>query len=124
MCLDIKRFAIRRISLWDIICYKPIKYTWGHDPSGDPTKDMRTPVRGEPIEVGIVYESELQRFTHSVERGLHSYANSEDAINNSYGEPVMKCIIPAGSRFYKGTYKRGVPSYASSKLKYVEFIKK
>lgn len=117
MCLKIKRLSWCHVALHDIVCYKPVKYRRGNFT----TREIITPVRGEPVAIGKTYKSKLDRQKITVERGLHSYANMNNAIAYSYGNPVVMCIIPIGSKYYKGTYN-DMSSYASSELRYVKFV--
>ena len=62
--------------------------------------------------------------------GLHSFELLDDCKNNAFIEKiyayksvVVKCIIPKGSKYYKGkfnNYFTVYSSYASDKIKYVE----
>ena len=80
-----------------------------------------------------------------VEEGLHSFQSYDDAVRfihyrltrSLFGGPtnpirnyaVLRCVIPAGSEYYKGVWPYGVfnmnyvDSYASSALKVIEEIK-
>lgn len=80
-----------------------------------------------------------------VEEGLHSFESYEDAVQFAVyrltryvnGGPsrfggkyaVLRCVIPAGSKYYKGLWPYGVyklnfvDSYASSALKVIEEFK-
>lgn len=79
---------------------------------------LETPYRGFPVEIDNTYTSILNKISNVVEEGLHSYCNLESIE----GEIVARCIIPKGSKYYKGIFE-GYQSYASDTLKYVELIK-
>lgn len=75
-----------------------------------------------------------EKFYGSIEVGLHSFASLEEAKGFcSRSDAILRCVIPAGSLFYKGAwgYYAGkdvsnanvrVESYASSALKVIEEI--
>lgn len=80
-----------------------------------------TPYRNFPIEIGETYTSDLiKNEDNDVNYGLHSFEKIEDVKMDGYGTYV-KCIIPKGSKYYKGIFKR-CNSYASDTLKYTEIV--
>lgn len=80
------------------------------------------------------YKNSLgQIFTSSdnvVEKGFHSFTCQEDACQyavekysyNDASYVVVKCMIPKGSNYIKGTYGK-YPNYVSSKIICVEELK-
>lgn len=85
-----------------------------------------TPYIKTIIELGKEYTSELYlyEFLNLVEKGLHSFIQKP---NIKEGEYLVKCIIPKGSKYYKGIFELGPYSFdsiASDKLKYIKIIKK
>ena len=72
------------------------------------------------VKIGETYSSTLNKCWDTVEQGLHSFGKLEDA--KTFTSFVAKCIIPKGSRYYKGTFGDSYLSYASNKLTYVEII--
>lgn len=74
------------------------------------------------VKIGETYTSPLEKIGDTIGPGLHSYADVEKAyIFIHKGEVMVKCIIPKGASYYKGTYEGGT-SYASDTLTYVELI--
>jgi hypothetical protein len=135
MCLDVKRNAIKRIALKDIVCYKFVYNYVYRDVFGGETypdeKKLITPYQEVFIEIGKTYKSALRKHKHKywgeVNYGLHSFKNIEDAKrtatnfrDNKYH--IVKCVIPRWSMYYVGKFNE-LPSFASSKIKYVEIIK-
>ena len=85
-----------------------------------------TPYVKTIIELGKEYTSELYLFEllNIVEKGLHSFIQKP---NIKEGEYLVKCIIPKGSKYYKGIFEidsYSFDSIASDKLKYIKIIKK
>lgn len=143
MCLVLKSSLFKRtkrISLRDITCYKLVTLipVYNDDKCfiGHLENQFKTLYQLATVELGKTYKSKLKYerpsyYCHVVEDGLHSYATYEDAHWASIRNPLMripnpivvKCIIPVGSWYYVGRFDLK-KSYASSKLKYVEIIKK
>ena len=84
------------------------------------------------IKIGETYTSRLIKSYH-VEIGLHSFKHLKDIriyLDRSYPDrkcgyseiKVARCIIPAGSKYWKGEFKDSGESYASSCIKYIELI--
>lgn len=85
-----------------------------------------TPYIKTIIELGKKYTSELYlyEFLNLVEKGLHSFVQKP---NIKEGQYLVKCIIPKGSKYYKGIFEidsYSFDSIASDKLKYIKIIKK
>ena len=80
-----------------------------------------TPYRDFEVEIGETYTSKLIKKSYSVDVGLHSFEKLNDTIIGGYGEVIVKCIIPKGSRYYKGTFDGNI-SYASDTLTYLKII--
>lgn len=85
-----------------------------------------TPYRYYQIEIGETYYSKLIRVRNEINIGLHSFLSDTmarlDANDDGDAYDIIKCIIPKGSEYYEGHF-RGVPSYASNCIKYVEIVK-
>ena len=111
MCLNIHDNTKAKIAEKDITVYKHIIAL------GDGT--FETSYQHTEIVIGETYSSKIKRDPWGIEKALHSYKNLEDAENNSYGEPVIECIIPKGATYYEGTFINK-PAYASNQLKYVK----
>ena len=86
-----------------------------------------SPYRRSPYVIGETYTSVLGEAVErssgnmfSVEKGLHTYAKLADAKADTFdGVLIVKCRIPAGSKYYKGkffTIGSPVESYASDTL--------
>lgn len=112
----------------DIVVYKVLEVYY--DNKLDVFK-LFTPFKYQEIKIGETYESLLIKDNNSgyIERGLHSMGDIEGAKDliraiddNNIRHKLCKCIIPAGSKYYCGTFREHV-SYASTKLKYVEEIR-
>ena len=89
-----------------------------------------TPYRNSIIEIGKEYTSELllskyyKDKSDIITKGLHSFIQKP---NIKEGEYLVKCIIPKGSKYYKGCFDRdldSLDSIASDKLKYIKILKK
>ena len=79
------------------------------------------------VEIGKTYTSDLIKCLDTVEDGLHSFENFSDANFEAmcciwHKHIVVKCIIPKGSKYYKGLFG-SYDSYVSNKLTYIEIIK-
>ena len=79
----------------------------------------QTIYQGFKVKMGETYTSELEKIDDSIEKGLHSFETMEDAKYLSH--VVAKCIIPKGSKYYKGTFLGDI-SYASDRLTYLKII--
>ena len=80
-----------------------------------------TQYRWSPVKIGENYTSILSSpDTYGrISRGLHSYARKPRIADK--GCIIAKCIIPKGSKYYKGTF-RGRVSYASDTIRYVRLL--
>lgn len=136
MCLILEKDSIKTITYTDIIVYKVVikrqhtikqafcgfmhseiyysalYYDFNYD------KDV--------VYCGELYQTvSLYSGNRIVENGFHSYARLEDAICIAEGYySVVKCIIPAGSEFYKGRGIDGTIQYVSNKIVIKEEINK
>ena len=78
-------------------------------------------------EVAKTYLEEPHGKGNCIERGFHSFAALEDAINESerlarndnYNPIIVRCIIPKDSKCYVGTFCGGT-SYCSDSIKLIE----
>ena len=84
------------------------------------TNGYKTPYKKAIVEIGETYTSELEKTGDTIEKGLHTFKTMKDAKYLSH--IVTKCIIPKGSKYYKGMCGIDV-SYASDCLTYVEIVK-
>lgn len=87
----------------------------------------KTPFQSFPVIIGNTYESCLVLEYREINEGLHSFVHKEDCIicSKPYNV-VVKCIIPKGASYYKGTFSQGFlerENYVSDKITYVEIIK-
>lgn len=120
MCLRVTNPSVLLEAVEDIVCYKVIcKYIHKNG--------YHTPYRLFPITIGDTYKSKLEliereyKYGNSVEKGLHSFCNLDDVLTIDSAEIIVKCIIPKGSKYYKG-YFDGDASYASDTLYYEEIL--
>ena len=79
----------------------------------------QTIYQGFKVKMGETYTSDLEKISDYIEKGLHSFETMEDAKYLSH--VVAKCIIPKGSKYYKGTFLGDI-SYASDRLTYLKII--
>lgn len=125
MCLDLKRFAIRRKASKDITVYKFLEV----ESTDWALIHYTTPYKHVPILIGETYTSRLKKDGGFFEKahiheGLHSFKHKSDAqyyASLFFDHVVAECIIPAGSTYYIGEFG-GISSYASDKLKYIKII--
>jgi hypothetical protein len=109
---------ISKIIVNDEIIFEKIYITVGY----------KTPYQETEIKIGETYISKLIKNNDRVEEGLHSFATLKDAkaltiiVSCRYNYVIAKCVIPKGSRYYKGKFDT-YTSYASDTLSYVEIIK-
>ena len=119
MCLVLKStFTWAKKAKKDIIVYKVIKEDNGM---------YKTPCQNFVVKIGETYTSKLNKHSSVVEEGLHSFENFSDANFEAmcciwHKHIVVKCIIPKGSKYYKGLFG-SYDSYVSNKLTYIEIIK-
>ena len=81
---------------------------------------LKTPYRDFIIKIGDKIESDLVCEDGYVNVGLHSFGSYISARRDGLGL-IVKCVIPKGSKYYKGFYGLEV-SYASDKLNYLDII--
>ena len=79
-------------------------------------------------EIAKTYLEEPYDIRNYVDRGFHSFANLEDALQtgtnisrlyNNMDIVVIKCIIPKDSKCYVGSFW-GMTSYCSDSIKLIE----
>lgn len=135
MCLILDKNSVRTVAYTDIVVYKMVtKVTrtikqsfFGFIQS---ETFYRSPFYRFDYEKDVVYCGKLRKLVSpysgdlTVEDGFHSYARLEDAKRNTgpYGI-VVKCIIPTGAEFFKGTGIDQTPQYASNKIMIKEEVK-
>lgn len=84
---------------------------------------FKTPYRSAVVEIGKTYHSELIRENRSVHVALHSFASVEAVENGRRAKVIVECIIPKGSKYYRGAFESPLDSYASDTLTYIKIIK-
>jgi len=122
MCLSLSLWNFSsKVASEDIICYKTLAKI-EYPKIG--IVYYKTPYMGVLIDIGFTYTSKLKRSGFTIEDGLHSFKHAYDThLANSCWRSVVsvQCVIPKGSKYYKGTFL-GADSYASSQLIYVKII--
>jgi hypothetical protein len=130
MCLTIKKGQKVKTAKADITCYKFLKT---EQTDAESETIYCTPFYMTHVEIGETYTSAFTFFEHEkhgeVEAGLHSLKNIEscdidiymDSLDKAIGKRIVECIIPKGSKYYKGLYSRET-AYASDTLKYVRIV--
>ena len=103
----------------DITCYKVYMYLEYRDEYRSPfqlccikefNKVIHVPIFLDPVEENKVYF------------GFHTFCNEEDAkyLAILFSYKVFKCIIPKGSKYYKGitasSLEKSAPGYCSESL--------
>ena len=123
MCLLVNE-KVAKVAEEEIVCYKIIV----KDESGT----FRTPFRGNLVEMNELLVEESFQFRSDgtdVHIGFHSFDSFESAIeqvdedeDNYY---IIQCVIPAGSRYWKGRFSSEVDDgYCSDRIIYKEETKK
>jgi hypothetical protein len=118
MCLE--NIGEKKKATKNIICYK-ILYAL--------KTEFLTPYRSMRIQLGEEYSSVLivrGEFDAVVEEGFHSFEEPPHlqcfrGLTLCYPIVIAKCIIPKGASYYEGSF-RGLPCYASNKIKYLELL--
>ena len=127
MCLILEKDSVKTIAYTDIIVYKVVTRV----------KPRRSNVFYRSLYYNfdyykdVLYCGELHQTVSPyscnwiIENGFHSYARLEDAmcIAEDYYS-IVKCIIPAGSEFYKGHGVDFTQQYASNKIVIKEEVRK
>lgn len=121
MCLILENDATKIITHVDIVVYKVVERV--RTRVGQSDVFYRSPFYRFDYEKDVVYCGKLRKLVSpysgdlTVEDGFHSYERLEDAKRNTCPcGIVVKCIIPAGSEFYKGCGIDGTPQYASNQI--------
>ena len=103
----------------DITCYKAYMYFERRDEYKSPFQPYRIKKFNEVIHVPIFLDSIEE---NQVYFGFHTFCNEEDAkyLATLFSYKVFKCIIPKGSKYYKGitalSLEKSVPGYCSESL--------
>lgn len=126
MCLTIKSdYGKHDVAESDIIVYKLVE-SFKNEPN---KKGYYTPFRGFEVTIGESYSSELDVIDNKVGVGLHSFGDLNSCIQLArlYAEPsnpqhIVKCVIPVGSKYYKGCFDYFNNCYASDHIKYIEVV--
>lgn len=137
MCLALCKYPIKEIANENIECYKILEkhefFWWFFK--------YKTAIQNYSIRLGEKYKSEIEfgsdyffykdgtRRYNTVEKGLHSFTNLEDAIkfcknqfkNISKNYVIVKCYIPKYEEYYNGKFNE-YDAYASKKLQYTKEI--
>lgn len=110
----------------DITCYKLyISF------EGELRSLFRRSLAPNMNEIAKTYLEKPYDIGNYVDRGFHSFANLEDALQtganisrlyNNIDIVVIKCIIPKDSKCYVGSFW-GMTSYCSDSIKLIELIK-
>lgn len=131
MCLELRMFARVRIAKKDIEVFKVMKKTV--EPYIFLSPYMRAQCSLGPTPIVDVQKEKDYRGDRVVKSGWHSFGSEVEAKREAedwefgaahrYGtHMVLRCLIPKGARYYKGTWN-GQVSYASSQIVFVEVIK-
>jgi hypothetical protein len=123
MCLTIKRNQKAKIAEEDIIVYKQITRIKDHP------RTYLSFYRKASVILGKTYISGLTKEDYDgVSEGLHSFESMERTIEDIKESPeypnqgvIVRCIIPKGSKYYKGTFCNMV-GYASNTIVYTKEI--
>lgn len=122
MCLNLPTNYKPKIAKKAVKCYKVLRVLRDNS--------YETPYQEMKVEIGQAYTSELiiegRQFIYV---GIHSFTSKGKAkLEYDFwkfsGAVIVKCEIPKGSTYYRGTYEDENDSYASDSLKYVEIIEK
>lgn len=128
MCLILEKDSIKTIAHTDIVVYKAVvkvSHTIKQTFCGFMHSETyyRSLFYDFDYEKGVIYHGALMKSTSLytrrpiIEQGFHSFACLEDAKRSAENYfTVVKCIIPAGSEFYKGQGIDYTPQYASNKI--------
>ena len=122
MCLILEKDSIKTITYTDIVAYKVVERIRTRR-IGQSDIFYRSTFYNFDYEKDVVYNGQLREsrsvYSHNrvIEDGFHSFACLEDAKRSAVSYfAVVKCIIPAGSEFYKGKGIDFTPQYASNKI--------
>lgn len=122
MCLLVNE-KVAKVAEEEIVCYKIIV----KDESGT----FRTPFRGNLVEMNELLVEESFQFMPeeaAVHIGFHSFDSFESAIeqiNKDEDGYIIQCVIPAGSRYWKGRFSSEEDNgYCSDRIIYKEETKK
>ena len=113
MCLYVN-YKTPSIAEVDITCYK-IYMFYNNQEYISPYQKAKMP----PIDT--LAATELDE-NNPVNKGFHSFMSVSDAKNDAfmlsvmYGATVFRCIIPKGTKYYKGLYGMRIPSYCSESI--------
>ena len=124
MCL-ITDWDKPRVAEEDIICYKwygILNFIYVSPYQGKPMPDDNIITYSDLSEPEILYLSAVPKYT--IEKGFHSFVNRIDAERDSYKNRdaiIVSCIIPKGSRYYKGVFG-DAESYCSESIKIEKII--
>lgn len=145
MCLIITKFNKLEVAQEDIKCYKILFKSYTHSDL------FFAPYQSFNYELGVIYHTNisvsyncntyvLSFFRHmfyylfnkfldvkGVNQGFHSFVNIKNAIKERNSDVdykrlvVCECIIPAGAKYYKGTYLN-YDGYVSDTIKINKII--
>jgi len=127
MCLQVKEGTLPKIAKKDIVCYKHLITT---------SYGYFTTYMHEKVELGNTYSSKLDPIVYNeINMGLHSFSSLKSTILDAKDELkpyfshtyiIVKCVIPKGATYYKGTFqtRECVNSYVSDQITYTNQILK
>lgn len=119
MCLTIKKNQGILTAKKDIICYKLVE-------DGFDSGSLTTPYHYYPIVLGETYTSNIVREHNSINEGIHSYVKLGYALRYLRAwratMHIIKCIIPKGSRYIRGTFDHDDEAIASDTIVYTKEI--
>lgn len=126
MCLNF--ISKEKTAKKDITVYKVLRFD-------DDSDSLVTYYQHQPVKIGETYSSkilvEIDDPYEYIEIGLHSFTKLKDLKTfcdlQSFNSIPVKCVIPAGSKYYTGKFYTFLDEYdsiVSDKLTYVEILKK
>ena len=128
MCL-ITTKSIPEIAQENVICYKFYKLM--ENKLFSPYQGVLAPNINEVVNT-VLGRAYLHRYRgkspiYSINRGFHSFKYFEELIGELHfwkcsDIRIFKCIIPQGTKYYKGKF-HNFPSYCSESIKLIKLIR-
>jgi len=81
--------------------------------------------RGFTYTPGITYKTSMIDTCYgSVDRAFHAYNLSPNTVKRHYARNgvVVECVVPKGSRYYKGTNNGASKGIASNQIRFVKIV--
>lgn len=102
----------------DIVCWKPVMIVGG---------EIFSLYRSFIYKLSKRYKTKILFASEdAVEEGFHSYIKKRDCavIVLLFGGTMVECIIPAGSKYYKGVFNHETlcPNYVSNQIIVKEIV--